>query len=638
MQRILSFATPLLMLGGGVAAQAARECGGAGLASSDDAPGRAKTATTMKVWPERTTLVTEVPERVEMLSLNNSLINFQRQDTIWNRMAAKMGKDAAWTTHTILGQPLSYHWMETDESGNNVEGQPSAQSMIRLKPWTHIILQEQTERPRLDFEDFRRSIGRWVEFIRENCPNPHAIVILPVNWALISSLDAYSETINLVIDNYRRVAQEFGVVLAPVSSAYRNCYEREGEEVLKRWYMDDRHPTIESAYLAACIEYAVVYGERPTTISWAPATISPAEAMRIRLYAEEAMDDVEQVVDHHKGTVRMECRRYDEMGQEQDDRVATTWSVDGGGSIDEDGVYTTDGEVGCHTVEARCDALVARASVCVAQPVTRMENLPTVELAGSEAGYAQDFNGMGDGLTLPEGWRADCQSGYGRVLGYFALADDGVMVAQTEENVTLEADAACGSWNFGARGDRAVGGITSERSNSPRVVNVYLHVRNAGETAIDQPTLDYDIEKYRKGKNSAGFDVVLYASRDGVEWSVVGDDFKTHFDADDATEGYESVPGEMVKVGGTLPRRIEPGDDLFLAWSFRVASGHRSGEAMALAIDNVRFNCPPDLDGIKPTTGQEDKADKGVYNLKGQRVASGYRGIVISDRRKFIQK
>lgn len=32
---------------------------------------------------------------------------------------------------------------------------------------------------------------------------------------LTSCLDTYSETVNLVIDNYRKVAQEFGVVLAP---------------------------------------------------------------------------------------------------------------------------------------------------------------------------------------------------------------------------------------------------------------------------------------------------------------------------------------------------------------------------------------------------------------------------------------
>ena len=136
---------------------------------------------------------------------------------------------------------------------------------------THIILQEQTDRPRVEYEDFRESVGKWVDFIRNNCPNPHAVIILPVNWVLTSCLDTYSETVNLVIDNYRKVAQEFGVVLAPVSSAYRMCYEREGVAALKKWYTDDRHPTIDAAYLAACIEYATIYGEDPTTISWARA-------------------------------------------------------------------------------------------------------------------------------------------------------------------------------------------------------------------------------------------------------------------------------------------------------------------------------------------------------------------------------
>ena len=45
------------------------------------------------------------------LGLVSAILDWKRQDTIWNNIAAKMGKDAEWTLHTILGQPLSFHWI-----------------------------------------------------------------------------------------------------------------------------------------------------------------------------------------------------------------------------------------------------------------------------------------------------------------------------------------------------------------------------------------------------------------------------------------------------------------------------------------------------------------------------------------------
>ena len=487
----MSLATPLLMLSGSIAAQSAQSEGGAGFGSpirSAESSQGGNGAISMKVMPERVTIVPELPERVEVLSLNNSLINFQRQDTIWNNIAAKMGKDAEWTLHTILGQPLSFHWMETDEAGCNSEGQPSAKSMIKLKPWTHIILQEQTDRPRVEYEDFRESVGKWVDFIRNNCPNPHAVIILPVNWVLTSCLDTYSETVNLVIDNYRKVAQEFGVVLAPVSSAYRMCYEREGVVALKKWYTDDRHPTIDAAYLAACIEYATIYGEDPTTISWAPRKISPQEALRIREYAKEALTDYTQTVDHHKGTVQLQARLYDGTGRLLPDDGMTEW-VSNGAMVNHEGLFTAGNEMADYIVTATNGAIKSSATVTVAKAITRIEGLPVVELDGAEASYSQNFDTMGNSPTLPEGWRTDGQDGYARTLGYFVLANDETQFVQTDDLVTLDANAACGTWNFGQQSDRAVGGITSGRSNEPRVINVYLHVRNTGTTPIVQPLL-----------------------------------------------------------------------------------------------------------------------------------------------------
>lgn len=77
---------------------------------------------------------------------------------------------------------------------------------------------------------------------------------------------------------------------------------------------------------------------------------------------------------------------------------------------------------------------------------------------------------------------------------------------------------------------------------------------------------------------------------------------------------------------GQLQTTIQPGDDLFLAWSIRVADCYSSGEAIALGIDNVCLNCPPA--SITTARGAQQHDAQPRYNLSGQRVNADYHGIV----------
>ena len=49
------------------------------------------------------------------------------------------------------------------------------------------------------------------------------------------------------------------------------------------------------------------------------------------------------------------------------------------------------------------------------------------------------------------------------------------------------------------------------------------------------------------------------------------------------------MPGETVAIEGNLPVALGAGLDLYLAWNISVATGDAAQGAMALAIDNVRF-------------------------------------------------
>lgn len=612
-------------------------------------------ATSMAIRPERVTLVPQLPDSVNILSLNNSLIYYARQDTVFNHIAKAMGRAARWTTHSNIGKTLDFQWKETDATASNEEGQPSAQTMIQTGAWTHIILQEQTERPRKDFALFKETLTRWVRFIRENCPNPHAVIIVPVNWPLRGDFATYPQLSRQLEENYRKVAQELGVVLAPVGTAYALCHEREGAAGLSTWFRpasenngteDDRHPSAKATYMAACMEYATIFGENPLAITYTPASLTEAEAASMKQYAHDAWAGFTQTVDHHKGTVQFVSTVYDQFGMEMQLSTPTAWSAQGG-KIDARGLYTASGTLGNHDVQATNGSFSAMANVTVGQAQTTLAALPAVMIGSSRPGFNESFDLQSEqsSNTLPTGWRIDRQTAAPRTVGLFATASDTTMYVQTESTVNLPSNAKNGTWSFGVGNDRALGGISTGVSNATRCVNVYVHLKNEASVALDRMTLAYDVEKYRAGSNPAGFDVQLYYSTDGSLWTSAGPDFNTHFAADAATVGYDIIPGTTVSVSHELPTSIAAGADLYLAWNISVATGTTCNAAQALAIDNVSLKATATAiedAGVRRATAPSATA---AYNLMGQKLShadpaalarSGYRGVAVIGGRKLI--
>ncbi len=145
-------------------------------------------------------------------------------------------------------------------------------------------------------------------------------------------------------------------------------------------------------------------------------------------------------------------------------------------------------------------------------------------------------------------------------------------------------------------------------SGGTRGTNVYAHLLNTGKKRLVNAIVSYNVEKYRKGSNAAGFDVQLYYSIDGRNWTSAGDRFKTHFDPDSETAGYAEVPGQTVAVSDTLPVELQPGVDLYLAWNISVASGTAAASAMALAIDDFAISCElPKIPAAQHYIYAEDK-------------------------------
>ena len=545
----------------------------------------ASTPTTMTLQPADVVLVPELPETVKVLSLNNSLIYYNDQDAVFNGIAATMGKDAEWTKHTLLGKSLKTHWDEGD--GVAEDGNPGAKMLVRSEAWSHIILQEQSSLPRTDIETFRANVKRWVDYIRDYCPNPNAIIIVPINWAYSGDWENYTAFNSTFVKNCQDVALDLGVTLCPVGVAYQEVYDLEGSEGTLTWFLDDRHPTLKATYMAAAMEFGLIYGVDPLDITWAPNGLSAADAAAMRGYASRALNGFTNYVDHTAGQVHYKVTVRDQFGMEVEAPEPVVMTLNDGGDIDGNQVFTSNGVNGEYTVTATTGDFTQSATVKVATALTEVVTYPAIELYEDKLSAAQSFDAMGDEATapLPAAWRIDRILTAPRTVGRFDQADDQTMYSG---GVSLPSNAKNGTWNFGdnASDDRALGGISTGVAGGTRCVNVYAHLLNTGAKDIENVNVAYNVEKYRKGNNAAGFAVQLYYSIDGRNWTSAGNDFYTYFAPDSETAGYETVPGETVPVSAVLPAKISRGCDLYLAWNISVASGDAAQGAMALGIDD----------------------------------------------------
>jgi len=549
----------------------------------------ASTPTTMTLQPADVVLVPELPEQVKVLSLNNSLIYYNDQDAVFNGIAQAMGKDANWTKHTLLGKSLQTHWEEGD--GVAEDGNPGAKMLVRSEAWSHIILQEQSSLPRTNIESFRANVKRWVDYIREYCPNPNAIIIVPVNWAYSGDWENYTAFNSTFVKNYQDVALDLGVTLCPVGVAYQEVYDLEGSTGTQTWFLDDRHPTLKATYMAAAMEYGLIYGVDPLTITWAPNGLSSDDAAAMRGYASRALNGFTNYVDHTAGQVHYKVTVRDQFGMEIDAPTPVEMTLSDGGDIDADLVFTSNGTNGEYTVTATTGDFTQNATVKVATALTEVVTYPAIELNETTLSAGESFDVMGEDATasLPQAWRIDRILTAPRTVGRYDQADDQTMYSG---GVSLPSNAKNGTWNFGdnAGDDRALGGISTGVANGTRCVNVYAHLLNTGKKDIENVNVTYNVEKYRKGNNSAGFAVQLYYSIDGRNWTSAGNGFYTYFAPDNETVGYETVPGETVPVSAVLPTKLSRGCDLYLAWNISVASGDAAQGAMALGIDDFAIS------------------------------------------------
>lgn len=539
--------------------------------------------TEVALWPSHSRLLSSEPTSVKVLSINNSLIDYNDQYAMFNQIVETMGKTATWTKHTNLGKTLAYHFNEDPLV-------PNAKDVVANDVWTHIILQEQSSLPRTDFATFRANVKLWVDYIRAHCGNPNAVIILPVNWPY-SDDNSFQATAATLVANYSKVAQEFGIVLCPICDAY-SAYQQDYPSTLKSdLYTDNRHPTQAASYLACCLEFAIIYDIDPSTITWKPAALDATKAATMRAYAKKAYDGCAQIVNYHTNEVKFEIHSLDNNG-------LSTGVVQTAGTEQ----FKT---VGTHTVERSYEGQTLTSTVVVDEAVTTKPSQPElpdtafISITSSET-YTQDFNAIGGedvdpapcvktayirDTELPRGWRIDTKTTT-RTKGTFY---DAKTVTAYIGGQSLAADARNGTWNYGATGstERAIGGSTTNTAGGARTISVMAGLHNSGSTDIHSMSISYDVEKYRKGALAAGFTVQLWTSTDGENWTNAGKDFECVYITDGVTQGSAIVPIDTRKVAGTIDVDFPAEGKLYLLWCISSTTGPDANAAMAFGIDNI---------------------------------------------------
>lgn len=218
-------------------------------------------------------------QTINILSLNNSLIDYNNQPAMFNEIAKHMNKNARWHARTQLGRTLLYHY--NDEL---------SRELALSSNWNYIILQEQSSLPRLCPEILMESVKLWKRALLDKNNRNIPIIILPMNWAYSDDWSKFEQSSDQLKRSYLNVCREIpDIIVCPIGLAYKILYESKGEKECITLYTDNRHPTLKASYLAACMEYAIIFDENPLNITYVPDGLKTKDAHSMRELAAKAL-------------------------------------------------------------------------------------------------------------------------------------------------------------------------------------------------------------------------------------------------------------------------------------------------------------------------------------------------------------
>ena len=183
---------------------------------------------------------------LKVLFIGNSFTERNNVPALIAQMAEAWGKKLQHQLISAGGASLRMHWNKGE-----------AQQLIETSKFDYVVLQEQSTLPIKNPKRMHENIRLFDEVIKAS----GAKTALYLTWARQNA----PETQAALTDAYKTIGVELSATIVPVGIAWQNFLGNHQQPILHD--KDQRHPTLAGSYLAACVFFAVLFGENPVGIA-----------------------------------------------------------------------------------------------------------------------------------------------------------------------------------------------------------------------------------------------------------------------------------------------------------------------------------------------------------------------------------
>jgi hypothetical protein len=201
---------------------------------------------------------------LSILFLGNSFTARNDVPGLVAQMAEAGGRKLSHRLIQAGGASLRMHWNKGE-----------AQKAIEQYRFDYVVLQEQSTLPVKNAQRFHENVRLFDQVIKAS----GAKTALYLTWARQNA----PETQAIITGAYTAIAEELGATLIPVGIAWQNFLSKYKQPLLHD--KDQSHPTLAGSYLAACVFFAVLFGESPVGIARDLKGLPPADVEQLQAIA-----------------------------------------------------------------------------------------------------------------------------------------------------------------------------------------------------------------------------------------------------------------------------------------------------------------------------------------------------------------
>lgn len=181
----------------------------------------------------------------KVLMIGNSFTFYWNLPQVIECMFKQSNKNITVDQRTIGGSNLAKHWRLNNQEDYSIE------------KYEYLVLNDHSTNPLINVDSSAKYIRKFVELAKENKTIPLIYGTWEYPYLKDISKNKKSNTME-ILDSLSRVNQ---AIYVPVGNAFKYIEESYPEINL---YMDDnKHPSPNASYLAACVFYSMITGENP---------------------------------------------------------------------------------------------------------------------------------------------------------------------------------------------------------------------------------------------------------------------------------------------------------------------------------------------------------------------------------------